>query len=32
MVLLHGLMKKTEQTPDHDLDIARKRKREEKEP
>jgi phage-related protein len=28
MVLLHGFMKKTQKTPDSDLDLARKRKKE----
>jgi len=28
MVLLHGFIKKTEQTPDADLDLAMKRKKE----
>jgi len=27
MVLLHGFIKKTQQTPNEDLDIARKNKR-----
>jgi phage-related protein len=29
MVLLHGFMKKTRKTPDADLELARKRQREE---
>jgi len=28
MVLLHGLIKKTQKTPDNDLDLAMKRKKE----
>jgi phage-related protein len=28
MVLLHGFIKKTQQTPDSDLDLAMKRKKE----
>jgi phage-related protein len=28
LVLLHGFIKKTQQTPDHDIDLALKRKRE----
>jgi len=27
MVLLHGFIKKTQRTPEHDLEIARKNKR-----
>jgi phage-related protein len=32
IVLLHGFMKKTQATPDQDVDAARRRQREEKEP
>ena len=28
LMLLHGIVKKTEKTPDNDLDLAMKRKRE----